>query len=65
MTEQNESFEEASLPPGIKTEAVIMMLSNITAALNEICSGINNTVTQILAEGTKVQGELENAEQGE
>ena len=42
-----------------------MMLSNISTALNEICSGINNTVTQILAEGTKVQGELENAEQGE
>tara|TARA_R100000654_G_scaffold48194_1_gene74379 strand:+ start:655 stop:888 length:234 start_codon:yes stop_codon:yes gene_type:complete len=44
---------EAQLPPGIKTEAVLSFLGNISRALTDITNGINETVTLIVTEGTK------------
>jgi hypothetical protein len=55
-----------SLPPGIKTEAVLMMLGNISNALNEMVNGINSTITQIVTEGSQMEqteGENTNDEQ--
>ena len=40
------------LPPGIKTEAVLMLLGNLSKALGDIVASINGTVTQIITEGT-------------
>jgi len=50
-----------SLPPGIKTEAVLSFLGNISRALNELADGINQTITNIVTEGTK----MEATEEGE
>ena len=51
-----------SLPPGIKTEAVLMLLGNISNALNEMVAGINGTITQIITDGSKME---HTEEQGE
>jgi len=55
--------EGPALPPGIKTEAVLMLLGNISNALQDMANGINSTITQIVTEGSKlestdIQGEL-------
>jgi len=45
--------DDVSLPPGIKTEAVLAFLGNISQALIEISNGINRTVTSIITEGSQ------------
>ena len=48
-----EDAEDVTLPPGIKTEAVLGFLGNISNALTDIANGINQTITMIVTEGTK------------
>ena len=50
-----------SLPPGIKPEAVLSFLGNISRALNELADGINQTITNIVTEGTKMEATEEGA----
>jgi len=45
--------ENQSLPPGIKTEAVLSYLGNLSNTLREISEGINQTITTIITEGSK------------
>ena len=40
-----------NLPPGIKTEAVLMLLGNLSKALGDVVASINGTVTAIITEG--------------
>ena len=49
-----------SLPPGIKTEAVLNYLGNLSQALTGLAGEINQTITTIVTEGTK--GEMPNEE---
>tara|TARA_R110002020_G_scaffold57933_10_gene159108 strand:+ start:2335 stop:2535 length:201 start_codon:yes stop_codon:yes gene_type:complete len=64
MTEEvnSEMTEESgpSLPPGIRTEAVLSYLGNLSQALADMANGINQTITTIVTEGTK--GEMPNEE---
>ena len=46
-----------SLPPGIKTEAVLSYLGNLSNAMREMADGINQTITSIITEGTKTEAE--------
>ena len=60
----DDAGEDVALPPGIKTEAVLSFLGNISNALTDIANGINQTITMIVTEGTKPM-EAEDMEEGE
>ncbi len=67
MTEEATSDESVmmnengpNLPPGIKTEAVLNYLGNLSQALMGLANEINQTITTIVTEGTK--GEMPNEE---
>ena len=53
MVVEDTTEESQSLPPGIKTEAVLSYLGNLSNTLREISEGINQTITTIITEGSK------------
>ena len=55
----DDAAEGPSLPPGIKTEAVLSFLGQISNALSDISNGINQTITMMVTEGTKPENDNE------
>ena len=58
-----EIMEGPSLPPGIKTEAVLSYLGNLSNAMREMADGISQTITSIITEGTKAEETVEGEEE--